>query len=227
MSGNADFNALYNELGVDAGCSADQFKQAYRRRVRELHPDHPGLANGTERLQRLNQLYASAVEFQRMHGRLPGALRQDGSRALADSPPAGPPPIGDAGDGSMAGSRHRTRYFLSVALVVAVLLWMSARDGQHAGTVQAPTEGAAVAESMESTVGALLTIGMDTGRVLAIQGAPLNAHETRWDYGPSWIDFRCEKVVDWYSSPLRPLRVAGTKPAMGNQAVPPKGSRSC
>ncbi|MCY7353519.1 MAG: hypothetical protein LH470_00225 [Lysobacter sp.] len=119
----------------------------------------------------------------------------------------------------MAGSRRPVRYFLSMALVVAVLLWMRTQEGkQLALPLQAPSAGTVHPGSLGSA-GALVTVGMETDRVLEIQGAPLGAHETRWDYGPSWIDFHCGKVVDWYSSPLRPLRVDGTDPALRDKSA--------
>jgi hypothetical protein len=39
-----------------------------------------------------------------------------------------------------------------------------------------------------------------------IEGPPDMENADRWEYGPSWVAFQCGKVVDWHSSPLRPLR---------------------
>ncbi len=50
-------------------------------------------------------------------------------------------------------------------------------------------------------------IGSSQREVLRIQGEPLFRSETRWDYGPSFIEFQDGKVSGWHSSPLRPLRV--------------------
>ena len=49
---------------------------------------------------------------------------------------------------------------------------------------------------------ALLGWGAKKGDRVALIG------ENRWDYGPSWIRFENDKVVDWYSSPLQPLKHA-------------------
>ncbi len=52
-----------------------------------------------------------------------------------------------------------------------------------------------------------IRIGSSHKEVLRIQGEPLFRSETRWDYGPSFIEFQDGKVSGWHSSPLRPLRV--------------------
>ena len=33
-----------------------------------------------------------------------------------------------------------------------------------------------------------------------------------WEYGPSWVRFECGQVVDWYSSPLNPLKASRSCP---------------
>ncbi|QOW18807.1 J domain-containing protein [Lysobacter ciconiae] len=59
----------------------------------------------------------------------------------------------------------------------------------------------------------LLEPGMDTASVILIQGKPLAVNGNRWDYGPSWLRFEDGQLVDWYNSPLHPLKVSGTAPA--------------
>lgn len=180
MGADTDFNALYRELGVTADCDFGQFRQAYRRRVGSLHPDHLGTDGGLARLQQLNQSYARAAEFHRLHGRLPGAAKTDGGRALFEFEPesvSGPAPV--------AGKRHRARYSVLVALVTVLLLWL--HDTIFAGP--------------------RVTLGMSAEDVHAVQGEPSTVIGPRWGYGPSWIEFHCGKVVDWYSAPQEPLRV--------------------
>jgi hypothetical protein len=53
--------------------------------------------------------------------------------------------------------------------------------------------------------------GMGKDTVRNILGEPFDMHALRWSYGPSWVQFRCDKVVGWYSSPLRPLRVSAAR----------------
>lgn len=208
MADHLDFAALYDELGIDADCTPEQFRQAYRRRVGQLHPDHAGHADGMPRLQRLNHLYSAATEFQRLHGRLPGA-RQGGARDPAGHAPRPTADAAHAGSPALSGSQRIARYLLPAAVAVVALAWWWApvdrhgqRDAQHA--------------VMLAPVGSdsLLRLGADRARVKRIQGMPVNANANRWDYGPSWIEFDCGRVVDWYSSPSRPLRVDQHGPAM-------------
>ncbi|WHZ19984.1 MAG: hypothetical protein OJF55_002133 [Rhodanobacteraceae bacterium] len=74
MADDTDFLTLYDELGLTPGISdLDALKQAYRRRVAQLHPDRRGSDGDPERLQRLNRLYGAALAFEQRYGRLPAA----------------------------------------------------------------------------------------------------------------------------------------------------------
>ncbi len=53
----------------------------------------------------------------------------------------------------------------------------------------------------------LIRIGSSYDDVSRIQGEPLFKTTLRWDYGPSYIEFRYGKVSGWHNSPMRPLRV--------------------
>lgn len=57
---------------------------------------------------------------------------------------------------------------------------------------------------------------MDTDVVRAIQGEPVIGGTDHWEYGPSWIRFENGKVVDWYSSPLNPLKTTTVQPAQAH-----------
>jgi len=84
LARETDFLDLYKILGLNPGCGLAEFKRAYRRRVAVLHPDRRSANQVSvivaERLQQLTALYGAAMEFERRHGRLPGA------------PPVRPPP---------------------------------------------------------------------------------------------------------------------------------------
>jgi hypothetical protein len=51
-------------------------------------------------------------------------------------------------------------------------------------------------------------VGSTKDEVRAIQGTPIAESETVWDYGPSRVHFKSNRVIRWEESPLQPLRVA-------------------
>jgi len=54
----------------------------------------------------------------------------------------------------------------------------------------------------------IFEVGSTKDEVRAIQGTPVTETETVWDYGPSRVHFRNNKVIHWEESPTQPLRVA-------------------
>ena len=65
----------------------------------------------------------------------------------------------------------------------------------------------------DSDASAQLEIGMKAADVMAIQGRPVDVRDEEWDYGPSWLRFdKRGRLIDWYSSPLRPLKAATESP---------------
>lgn len=240
MTTAADFSLLYSELGLAPGAGMDQLKQAYRRRVGRLHPDANGGEGDLARLQHLNQLYAAAVDFHRVHGRLPGAapsMPQDGTTA---TPAAVDQTAGSAGatslppdhDGPAARDRAgRYAIPLVVAALVATALWLQYRERPAAMPVDPGTGSGSGAHvrggAMPVKEPARLRLGMDHDSVVAVQGEPHVVDGRRWVYGPSWVEFRCGVVVDWYSSTLTPLHVAGARPAVDVDGVVPPSADHC
>lgn len=83
----------------------------------------------------------------------------------------------------------------------------------------------AQARTAPSTATRLIAQGMQKNTVRDILGEPLDMQASRWTYGPSWVDFRCDKVVGWYSSPLRPLHVSAARDASADAR--PADDRDC
>lgn len=219
MAEDTDFVALYDELGLGAECSLADFKRSYRRRVAQLHPDHPDNSSDISGLQRLNRLYAAAIEFQRIHGRLPGAMR---AKSIEMDGAATPEVAGTSSYDvqAVSGSGSYWRYVLLVALLGLLLYGLSIEE--PATTVAEAVEPADPPrqELHRPSAEKLVAVGMDDSQVRRIQGDPFNSHQQRWEYGPSWILFDCGKVVDWYSSPLHPLQVRNASPAATTQQSP-------
>ena len=122
-----------------------------------------------------------------------------------------------AGGDSTAAFGRISRYFVAVGLLgICVLGWRIVQTAEDSGrgpareVLAADAHGGSGAEHAARVAIEVLAVspGMDKPRVRAILGEPLQMHELRWSYGPSWVEFRCDRVVGWYSAPQRPLNVA-------------------
>ena len=242
MAEDTDFGALYRELAIDSTCSLAELRGAWRRRVSKLHPDQGGSAEDTGRLQQLNRLYDAALDFHARYQRMPGAMPLG---------PLSPQGLDSAVRSSaLAGDRHANerpasgfgrmpRYFVVVSLVaMAILAWRvvdnEAANGRNRA---ADTDRDAMLDSIPGSKELPRTVakrvpaaraiapGMGKDTVRNILGEPFDMRALRWSYGPSWVQFRCDKVVGWYSSPLRPLRVSAARDTRV-RAVPPD-DRAC
>ncbi len=227
MTARTDFLEFYQQLGVPANCTVDELKSAYRRRVALLHPDrHPGRDSNrvdASLLQNLTAAYDAAMSFQRSYGRLPGASQQFASRRSGGS---GTPKTGYANPSADARPIRLGRILLLFGLL-AILVWvflgssasLGHGDHPHPYSPQPTTFGpdtvigAAAPQATMSPPPNLIVVGMDKETTRRIEGAPLSADSAHWDYGPSWIDFDDAGVSDWYSSRLRPLKVATVRPS--------------
>ena len=219
MTDNTDFAALYRELGIDAASSLDDVRKAWRRRVARLHPDQGGGVEDTGRLQELNRLYDAAVDFHARFGRLPGAAPA-GAGAFSERSPAGARVDLDvrepAGFGRIARRRVAASLILAV-LVAAALTGIAVFAGRSDDSVGTGASSAPVAEANAGSgehapapppfAPTVVAPGMDKANVRQILGEPLEQHELHWSYGPSWVEFHCDRVIGWYSSPQQPLRV--------------------
>lgn len=215
MAAGTDFLLLYKELRLRPGCGLDELRVAYRRRVAELHPDrvqHQLYEDAATRLSNLNAMYTSAMEFHKQHGRLPGeaaVYRPD----PAPRPQAPPQPSAEPPAPPKRASWVLTLLLVLAALVIGWILGAVEHDGgddQSSSAPAAPT----VAFVVDTETGPApapkvvrLRVGMESERVVEIEGQPVTTAKDRWEYGPSWIAFHCGEVLDWYSSPLRPLKV--------------------
>ena len=49
--------------------------------------------------------------------------------------------------------------------------------------------------------------GLNRDAVRRLEGDPFLDAGSRFEYGPSYVEFQGDKVVGWYSSPMQPLHV--------------------
>jgi len=77
------------------------------------------------------------------------------------------------------------------------------------GSMSEPQKVGAVAHD-DVADAPVIHAGMSADEVRAIEGEPTWVHGDLWEYGPSWIRFDHDEVVEWHSSPLRTLHT-GTK----------------
>lgn len=245
MAEDTDFGALYRELGIDATCSLAELRGAWRRRVSKLHPDQGGSAEDTGQLQQLNRLYDAAVDFHMRYRRMPGAmpsgqLSPEQAEASDDNPSfAGNQPPNEL---PASGLGRISRYFMAVSLIaIAVLGWRVVDNKPESGRDRAADTKAGRGVAIETsddggeqpvgidakppTATLAIAAGMGKHTVRDILGEPLDMHALRWNYGPSWVEFRCDKVVAWYSSPLRPLPVSAARDAHTEAETP--NDRDC
>lgn len=217
-----DFSQLYSLLGIEPGCSLEELKHAYRKRVAELHPDrHSSRPSNDERsiqLATLIPLYKKAIHFHESHGRLPGstvaetsALRQ-GSAALRAkaSSPAFLRTRRAAPESTPIPASHWW-LLLGLACLIGYLVFSAfPGKGSTSGSSPAATTqpSAARAGTKRGEGRAYIVTGMDADTVLSIQGPPSRISDDIWEYGPSWLRFEDGRLVEWHSSPLYRLRTA-------------------
>jgi hypothetical protein len=239
-SGSHEYRADYNALRAPVGCDLAELKRCYWRELRLLHPDrNPELANDASAqasLSQLNVAYRRLLEYHKAHDRLPGS-RQQTPRAQPES---------SGGVDRAPPAMRRTAPWLAVfAVLSAGALWMiwpvdperdTGTDWSPPETTPEPVDAVEPTPSPAPTAAIAdygnyperdrgIRIGDTKATVRSILGRPILSSSDAWEYGPSHVRFQDGRVIDWYSSPLKPLRVdeASRAPAEGAHNHAPAG----
>lgn len=228
----SDFDRLYRALGVGPACEVAVFQQAYRRRISILHPDKARGRVEQEResllLHEFQSLYKQAMAFHAAHGRLPGAVPSAKRVEFDEIPPQAR--VHDAPpDQDMRASQWPRVLWIAAAVSTLGLLWFgttgsksplpSSMDAASMADEPAIRPSASVpfaaipGATTETEQWAGLRKGLKASDVERSLGAPVIVDGPDWWYGASWIRFERDRVSAWYSSPLRPLRIAPEPPA--------------
>lgn len=206
----AEFEQLYTLLHLNPDCTLEEFQHAYRRAIAELHPDRwqadARTAEQQSQLRELISLHSLATRFYVRHGRLPGARP---SHLALRIPAKLQAPVIDEQPSPRGGASNRR--WLILAALLAFLVWQLAGQSVTPPPEEQEFPGATLLG--ESSPGNhALTLGMDANTVLAIQGEPEHRGATEWRYGSSWLRFKDDRLVDWYSSPFHRLNTATSSP---------------
>lgn len=234
-----DYLADYALLGLQPGCSLLTLERSWRQAVSALHPDRaaPGsdLTLLGRRMHELSSAYKRLRQFEREHGRLPGAplqtAAQHGMPAEVHAESEGAPEMVSAT--TLAAANRRGGWWLpalALGAAIAISLWgldgpeasspNDALRAEPAGVVPRPVAPqiapAIRAPVIEAPVGVDLPpagsarrirVGSTEAEVERLMGTPIAAGPDLWEYGPSHVRFERGRVVGWYSSPLLPLPV--------------------
>lgn len=105
----------------------------------------------------------------------------------------------------------------ALAMVAAWLIWSppwqtSNADSDASAAAGLPNAADARPARADPASPAMIRVGTTTEVVRAIEGEPMLINGNRWEYGPSWIYFQGNAVVDWYSSSLHPLETSSPQP---------------
>ncbi|MCG6118432.1 MAG: J domain-containing protein [Aquimonas sp.] len=232
-----DYLADYRLLGLHPGCSAQTLERTWRRAVSALHPDRsqsgsldPGAAQ--QRLLQLTQAYRRLRDFEREHGRLPGAplpnptapdtperASQTAENAMSwemaagatdsQATPAAPVP-GAVSSPKPSGRRRVALGGIGLGLAIGLLGWPGREPVEAPVEAQQPAPANALGLGQPAPHAGhrpLIKLGHTQAEVEALLGPPLLRSQEDWEYGPSHIRFEQGRVSGWYSSPLRPLPV--------------------
>jgi len=216
----------YRILGVQPGCSFRDLKYAYRRLVKNWHPDHfavgdesGDLALAEARIKEINKAFLTLSNYYKKNGHLPFSSEKAASQ---DIDGASFWPDGAQASGHRS-SQHKKASNISVslhfmiigaALGIAFVAWNAYRqeekttlDIDSSSANSAPVEQPQLGSPKQQETGDHFTVGSTLGDVIAIQGVPTKIEGGIWLYGKSKVYFENGVVDHWSEDTDDPLKV--------------------
>jgi hypothetical protein len=226
----------YQALEIQPGCSFKDLRYAYRRLVKEWHPDHFAEAHENRdpeyverKIKDINQSFRSLSDYYKKNGCLPFSpeeaadLNKGGASLWLDNKQSrGRQPSQD---------KKASTFSISLRLMIAgailgigYVTWKTLTQEQNA-----PLNLATPAKSVpkkQSQLGSRqsreteenFTIGSTVGEVIAAQGAPTSTEGDVWHYGQSKVYIEKGAVTKWENNSDFPLKVY-IMPTSRNQPV--------
>mgnify|MGYP001579240134 FL=1 len=214
----------YQVLEIQPGCSFEDLRYAYRRLVKEWHPDHftggrensdPGYAES--KIKDINKAFRSLSDYYKKNGCLPispeeaadlnkgSAFLWMDNRQSKDRRPA---------QGKKASTFSVSLRLMIVGAVLGIgyVAWKTHMQEQIGPSNQAapansvPTEQYQLGSRQSRETEEHFTVGSTLGDVIAIQGAPTSIEGDVWLYGQSKVYMEKGAVTKWENDSESPLK---------------------
>ena len=225
---STNYRRCYETMELQPGATWRDVRHSFKHLVQCWHPDKyeqdaEAKQVAEERLREINKAYLAFSKYYSHHGKMP--LTSGNSTAdwhfqkTSGMDFVNTPEVNGHG-------RTRSRNIvatkrLSISLIFGILvfgiIWLWQTPESDVGSLEskensllvknAPRRQVKIERGLPEGEKKLVHLGSSAEEVLEIEGEPLMKTERRWDYGPSFIEFRRGKVISWYSSVLRPLTV--------------------
>lgn len=222
---NDEYLQHYRALNIQPGCNFRDLKDAYRRLVKEWHPDrftenhkNGDIAYAEEKIREINKAFRSLSDFHKANGHLPSSPRD------IDAP--------DADNAFWPGRSKPSAYrrsqpkktkafsfslrFMLAGAVLGVIfaIWVSQQQDDAELGKHFPVNPPPTTQNHELQLGSprqkatenYFTVGSTLGDVIAVQGIPSLIQDDVWHYGLSTVYFKKGVVLKWEQDPSSPLK---------------------
>lgn len=224
----------YQALEIQPGCSFEDLRYAYRRLVKEWHPDHFGhenrnLGHAESKIKDINKAFRSLSDYYKENGCLP--ISPEEATDLNNSSAFLRPDNRQAKDRRPSHGKKASTFSVSLRLMIvgAVLgvgyvAWKTQAQEQNAPANLAtpvnsvPTDQYQLGSRQSRETEEHFTVGSTLGDVIAVQGAPTSIEGDVWHYGQSKVYMEKGAVAKWENDSDSPLK-AYIMPTSRNPSV--------